>query len=525
MARAQVSPRFAVAVVLAADRSLLVPAPLEAPTAAASSPSQRCREQAALLAAPPPHDDAGIAAARRDLLAACPEVRSPWGRYVWPILALDETSGASVSGDDVASWIEAHAARLSEPERLATQRDVERSLKGRALERATSALGRSWSRRDALVAALTSSGATAALRAPPTRRGVTTWRADASAGALRLLDDGRLAAFVIDATSLADALAARAFTIPPGLHATVTRGARPRPDDSEGALVADAAVAPELAIRLSPSDPGAAARHATRSRRILGALGAVGVFAAFGLAALLFARMRAARRSSALRTDFVAAVSHELRTPIASMRMLAELLEEDRVEPAEQREVFVALAREARRLGETVDRLLGFSRMAAGRYVIERVSANVASVVAASVDTFEERHPDLPPVQRDLSDVVAEVDAGQVRLAVDNLLANAKKYAPTGTPYVVVVRREGVGVAITVADQGPGIARRDRKRIFEPFERADDRLSRATEGSGIGLSLVQHVAEAHGGRASVASEPGRGAAFTLWLPCNDGRAL
>jgi two-component system phosphate regulon sensor histidine kinase PhoR len=206
------------------------------------------------------------------------------------------------------------------------------------------------------------------------------------------------------------------------------------------------------------------------------------------------------------------------------MRMLAELLEEDRVEPEEQREVFVALAREARRLGETVDRLLGFSRMAAGRYVIERASANVASVVAASVDTFEERHPDLPRVRRDLSDVVADVDAGQVRLAVDNLLANAKKYAPTGTPYSVVVRRDGLGVAITVADQGPGIARRDRKRIFEPFERADDRLSRATEGSGIGLSLVQHVAEAHGGRASVASEPGRGAAFTLWLPCKDGRA-
>jgi signal transduction histidine kinase len=80
------------------------------------------------------------------------------------------------------------------------------------------------------------------------------------------------------------------------------------------------------------------------------------------------------------------------------------------------------------------------------------------------------------------------------------------------------VRREGGGVAITVKDRGPGIARRDQGRIFEPFERADDRLSRATEGSGIGLSLVQHVARAHGGRASVESEPGKGAAFTLWIP-------
>ncbi len=229
--------------------------------------------------------------------------------------------------------------------------------------------------------------------------------------------------------------------------------------------------------------------------------------------------MRAARRSSALRTDFVAAVSHELRTPIASMRMLAELLEEGRVEPDEQGEVFEALAREARRLGETVDRLLGFSRMAAGRHVIERVEARVAEVVAASVDTFEERHPDMPRVERAFAeDAMAGIDAGQIRLAVDNLLANAAKYAPAGTPYRASVRRQGGGVAITIADRGPGIARRDQGRIFEPFERADDRLSRATEGSGIGLSLVRHVARAHGGRASVESEPGRGAAFTLWIP-------
>jgi signal transduction histidine kinase len=261
------------------------------------------------------------------------------------------------------------------------------------------------------------------------------------------------------------------------------------------------------------------ARHASRSRRILAALGGFATLAAFGLAALLFARMRAARRSSALRTDFVAAVSHELRTPIASMRMLAELLEESRVEPEEQREVFEALARESRRLGETVDRLLGFSRMAAGRYVIERAEARVAGPVAASIDTFEERNPELPRVEREIDEgLAASIDAAQIRLAVDNLLANAKKYAPGGTPYRVSVRRDAGGVAVTVADRGPGIARRDQGRIFEPFERADDRLSRATEGSGIGLSLVQHVARAHAGRAFVASEPGRGAAFTIWIP-------
>src|SRR6185436_19039439 len=101
-------------------------------------------------------------------------------------------------------------------------------------------------------------------------------------------------------------------------------------------------------------------------------IGVAATALAFALAAALFARVRAARRSSELRTDFVSAVSHELRTPIASVRMLAELLEQGRAGPEEHAEIFEAIARESRRLGETVDRLLGFSRMAAGRYAIDR---------------------------------------------------------------------------------------------------------------------------------------------------------
>ncbi|XXT21244.1 HAMP domain-containing sensor histidine kinase [Sorangium sp. So ce429] len=272
-------------------------------------------------------------------------------------------------------------------------------------------------------------------------------------------------------------------------------------------------------MRLSPADPAAVARHAARGKRLLVGVGAAATALALGLAALLFARMRTARRSSELRTDFVAAVSHELRTPIASVRMLSELLEEGRLAPEEHREVFEALGRESRRLGETVERRLGFSRMMAGRAAAQRAPARVAEAVAASIDTFEERNPEMPRVERYLDQAAeASIDAGQIQLAVDNLLANALKYAPRAAPYRVRVARERGGVAIAVEDRGPGIARRDQRRIFEPFERADDRLSRAVSGSGIGLSLVRHVARAHGGSARVESEPGRGAAFTLWIP-------
>jgi two-component system phosphate regulon sensor histidine kinase PhoR len=524
----RIAPPFAEPVVLGKDRALLVPiAPGETTSSAPpieARQSARCDAIVAALGATAPRDEGERAGDGRALVAECPEARSAAGRFLWPLFAIDAVARGEVPGERVAAWIEAHAARLGEAEREATRIEAERALAGEARERAVRVLSASWSRRDAIAAAIGANGAASALRSPPDPGGFVTWRAEASAGTLRALGDGRLAGFVVDKGSIEAALASGAIALPRGMRATVVTGASAaRAEDAKrdggDRLVATSWIAPELALRVTPADPEAVARRASKSRRILAALGAFATLGAFGLAAILFARMRAARRSSALRTDFVAAVSHELRTPIASLRMLAELLEEGRVEPEEQREIFEALARESRRLGETVDRLLGFSRMAAGRYTIERAEADLSEVAAAAIDTFEERSPEIARVRRDLDEgVIASVDAGQIRLAIDNLLVNAKKYAPEGAPYEVSVKRADGGVAIAVADRGPGIARRDQARIFEPFERADDRLSRATEGSGIGLSLVAHVARAHGGRAYVESEPGRGARFTIWIP-------
>ncbi|MFT3775677.1 MAG: HAMP domain-containing sensor histidine kinase [Minicystis sp.] len=514
----KVAPAFAEPVVLAPDRSLIVP-PAPRTTSPVTAAPPPCKRLAEVIAAPPPRDEGAIATARREAIKSCAEARTGSGRFLWPVLALDPAARGEVTIERIADWIEAHAAQLGDAEREATRIDVDRALAGAALDRARAALSVSWSRRDAIAVELGRAEAVAALRAGPEARGFVSFRAGEALGTLRRLDDGRLAGFVVDRGSIEAAIASGALAVPAGMRAIVVTGAgAERITATDDRLVATAVVAPELVLRVVPEDPGSVARSASRSRMVLAGIGVFATACAFGLAALLFARMRAARRSSALRTDFVAAVSHELRTPIASMRMLAELLEEGRVEPEEQGEVFEALAREARRLGETVDRLLGFSRMAAGRHVIERAEARLGAVVGASIDTFVERNPELA-VERDLDEaVVADVDAGQIRLAVDNLLANAKKYAPEGAPYRVSVKLDGGGAAVTVADRGPGIARRDQKRIFEPFERADDRLSRATEGSGIGLSLVRHVARAHGGRAFVESEPGRGAAFTIWIP-------
>ncbi|WP_437578389.1 ATP-binding protein [Sorangium sp. So ce887] len=517
-ALAGIAPPFSAPVLLAPDRSVLLPPEAALPLAPAP---EGCAALARAAAGP---DAQGRAGARRDFLARCAEARSPAGRWLWPVLALDAAESRAVDVDQpaVAAWLEAHAAGLSEAERQAAAIEVDAALSGEPRERARAALAAPRPERDALVAELRRGGLDAELRARPDARGLVSWRAGASAGTLRALPDGRSAGFVIHAGSLAGWLRGGAGPVPPDVRADVLAGAAgraPAAPELGGAPAALLSIAPELVVRLSPADPAAVARHAARGKRLLVGVGAAAAALALGLAALLFARMRAARRSSELRTDFVAAVSHELRTPIASVRMLAELLEEGRLAPEEHREVFEALGRESRRLGETVERLLGFSRMMAGRAAADRAPARVAEAVAASIDRFEERNPEMPRVERDLDPAAeASIDAGQIELAVDNLLANALKYAPLAAPYRVRVARERGGVGIAVEDRGPGVARRDQRRIFEPFERADDRLSHAVSGSGIGLSLVRHVARAHGGSARVESEPGRGAAFTLWIP-------
>jgi signal transduction histidine kinase len=135
------------------------------------------------------------------------------------------------------------------------------------------------------------------------------------------------------------------------------------------------------------------------------------------------------------------------------------------------------------------------------------------------VEAFRERNPKVN-VELDVDgDVRAEIDEGQIEHVVLNLLENARKYAPAGEPYAVSVRRDKATAVISVKDNGPGIPKADQRRIFEAFERGDDRLSKATEGSGIGLSLTMHVAKAHGGRAWVESTVGRGATFYVSIPC------
>jgi signal transduction histidine kinase len=496
---AAVAPPFAAPLVIEAGQ------PLGAPGEVLQKVEASCAAVVEALAST--RDKASREPLLRSLTGPCNDARSSAGRWLYPIVALE----ADEATPAIATWLSGHAARMTAAERTAFEFDVKRSTRSLADRRAILA-SLSNSAFAELPSLLREPEAATALAQGAGQAGMVSWKGSSSLG--RLVPRGdRLAGFLVHQVSLETALRNGWPADRGAFSFDVVRGPAGTADPAHWARVA---VANDLFLVVGPRDAGAVARRTQWSRLVLGVVALLATGLVFGVAAVLFSRERAARRSSALRTDLVSAVSHELRTPIASIRMLAELLQENRVEPGEEGEVHDALAAEARRLGDTVDRLLGFGRLEAGRYAANLASSSLAGSVALSIDVFEKRHPGLAAVERSLGDgVVVAHDPELVRLAVDNLLENARKYAPSGAPYRVSITEAPDRVTISVADRGPGIDRKHQRKIFEPFERVDDRLSRATEGTGIGLSLVRHAARVHGGEASVASEPGKGACFSF----------
>ncbi|MCC7539005.1 MAG: GHKL domain-containing protein, partial [Deltaproteobacteria bacterium] len=246
----------------------------------------------------------------------------------------------------------------------------------------------------------------------------------------------------------------------------------------------------------------------------------VGCLVTGAVLSLVFLRREA--NLSKLQSDFVSKVSHELRTPLTSIRMFVEMLETKRVQSPDEVDACLAvLARETTRLNERIERLLDWGRMEAGRRVYDRQPDRVSDVVDAAVSSFRTAHvgrepavaveiaPSLPHVR---------VDRDALVDALGNLLQNAFKYTADHDKQISIrAYHEGKWVKISVRDNGIGIPPREHRRIFEKFYRVDERLSNEVEGSGLGLAIVRHVAQAHGGKVRVESEPGRGSTFTLWL--------
>jgi two-component system phosphate regulon sensor histidine kinase PhoR len=241
----------------------------------------------------------------------------------------------------------------------------------------------------------------------------------------------------------------------------------------------------------------------------------------FGSAATLAVIYREARVAK-LQTDFVNKVSHELRTPLTSIRMFVETLQLGRLQDAErQSEALEIIADETARLSMLINRLLDWARMESGRRTYQLARQPLAPIVDAALQAFETQLLQQPAVvERDVAADLPPIYADREALteAVLNLLQNAHKYTGSEKWIGVRVIATGPTVEIRVTDNGPGIAPREQKRIFEKFYRARDPLSRTIEGTGLGLAMVKHIVNGHGGKVSVASELGHGAAFTIMLP-------
>jgi len=237
---------------------------------------------------------------------------------------------------------------------------------------------------------------------------------------------------------------------------------------------------------------------------------------------LAYSNVRREIHLSRLKSDFVANVSHELKTPLALIRLFAETLELGRV-PGEEKamQYYRIINKESQRLTQLINNILDFSRIEAGRKQYRFVPTDLSRIVREVVEAYrfpiEQQGFTLEvEVAEDLPEV--EIDPEAIEQALLNLVNNAIKYSSDQKYIRLEVRRDGERILIAVRDKGIGVAKADQKRIFEKFYRAENTLVHTTKGSGLGLALVQHMMEAHGGSVELLSAPGVGSTFTLVLP-------
>lgn len=234
---------------------------------------------------------------------------------------------------------------------------------------------------------------------------------------------------------------------------------------------------------------------------------------------------RAVRHEMALarlQSDFVSAVSHEFRTPLSAMRQFSELLASGRVpSEAKRQHYYESLAGESRRLQRLVENLLNFGRLEAGAMPYRLEPLDARAVVEEVVDAYRSQlsRPDCRIEIAGSADAPALMgNRDALGLALHNLLDNAVKYAGVDRPVRIDWRRQKDRVALSVSDQGPGIAPDEQGRIFQKFVRGAAAGRGNVRGTGVGLAMVRLVAEGHGGEVVLESRPGEGSTFTILVP-------
>jgi signal transduction histidine kinase len=274
---------------------------------------------------------------------------------------------------------------------------------------------------------------------------------------------------------------------------------------------------PDLALAIVPRGPDPAA--ASRARLLTTAVAGVLVLT-FVVAGLAGRDVLRELRTASMRSAFVASVTHDLKTPLTAIRLLTETLRRGRARPEAREELFDMITAEAERLGRLVDNVLSSSRIEGGTQQYRPRAVSLTGAVWHALRRVEAvlRNEGFELVERlDDDRLVVDADPDALDQAVLNLVANAMKYSGESRSIEVSTDRRGGHAIVSVADRGIGIAPADQARVFDRFYRTKAAAAHTT-GAGLGLALVRHFVEAHGGRASLESEVGRGSTFSLWLP-------
>jgi two-component system sensor histidine kinase KdpD len=232
------------------------------------------------------------------------------------------------------------------------------------------------------------------------------------------------------------------------------------------------------------------------------------------------ARLEAARRMEVLRAELLASVSHELRTPLGFIKGYATTLRREDVhwDAAQQAEFLQIIDEETDHLTQLVDSVLDIARAQAGRMKLSREPLNLEQVARRSVERMNGSL-----AGRDVrirSEAVPSIEADRSRLeqVLLNLLQNAVKYSPSGSPIDVTIGGTGAEVDVAVLDRGVGISEAEAHRIFEPFYRTPGAATNAVDGSGLGLAVSRVIVQAHGGHIWAAPRDGGGTGVHVSLP-------
>lgn len=222
-----------------------------------------------------------------------------------------------------------------------------------------------------------------------------------------------------------------------------------------------------------------------------------------------------------IKTEFVDTVSHELRTPMSTLRSIAEVLQNGRLEPDRGSSLLALMSRECRRLSNYLGNILDSGRIERGDRVYCRRPVDIADLVSESAELARsriEREGGMLSLDRPEGSVDLAIDAEAVRRALANLIDNAIKYSKEAPLLDIRLVEKSGRVEIAVSDRGIGIEPFEQERIFEKFQRGESVRENHPRGVGLGLSIVRHVMRGHGGEIQVRSRPGEGSTFTMIFP-------